>query len=49
MDRARLGALNLALRGVPRDEAERRLGERFEVDGLDEILNEAYERAERAD
>ena len=49
VDRARLGALNLALRGVPRDEAERRLGERFEVDGLDEILDEAYERAERAD
>jgi hypothetical protein len=49
VDRARLSALNLALRGVPRDEAERRLAERFEVDGLDEILSEAYERAERAE
>lgn len=49
VDRARLSALNLALRGVPRDEAERRLAERFEVEGLDEILAEAYERAERAE
>ncbi len=41
-ERARLLALNLALGGATRDEAERELSEELDVDDLDEILDEAY-------
>ena len=49
VERARLVALNMALSGSPREETESHIRERFEVDDPEPILDEVYERAERAE
>jgi len=41
-ERARLVVLNMALGGSSREEAERLLREDFDIDGRDEILDEAF-------
>ena len=45
VERARLLALNMALGGTPRDEAERELREELGVEEPGEILDEAYGKA----
>jgi DNA repair exonuclease SbcCD ATPase subunit len=42
---ARLIALNMALRGTPRDETARYLAENFELDDPDALLDDVYARA----
>ena len=42
IERARLVALNMALGGASRDEAERQLRDELDVEDPDEILDEAY-------
>jgi hypothetical protein len=45
-ERARLVALNMAVSGTPRAEAERHLREELAIDDPRTILDEVYERAE---
>jgi hypothetical protein len=42
---ARVIALNMALRGTPRDETARYLAENFELDDPDALLDDVYARA----
>lgn len=44
-ENARLIALNMALNGTPRDEAEQYLSENFELDDPQALLNDVYARA----
>jgi hypothetical protein len=41
----RLVALNMALRGTPRDQTARYLRENYDVEDLDELLDDVYARA----
>jgi hypothetical protein len=46
-ERARLAALNMALKGIPREETEKHLREELGVDDPTPVLDEVYQRAER--